>query len=81
MTFPNETLPKGRMQKTTGLYDRLVAKGARMGQSFGLEHAGLRMVQKTHTKIPPLNEIAATSMWLGENGTGSSRRYRNSNQT
>ena len=26
MTFPNETLPKGRMQKTTALYDRLVAK-------------------------------------------------------
>ena len=39
MTFPNETLPKGRMQKTTALYDRLVAKGARMGQGFGLEHA------------------------------------------
>jgi dimethylglycine dehydrogenase len=39
MTFPNETLPKGRMQKTTALYDRLVNKGARMGQSFGLEHA------------------------------------------
>ena len=39
MTFPNETLPKGRMQKTTALYDRLVAKGARMDQSFGLEHA------------------------------------------
>lgn len=39
MTFPNETLPKGRMQKTTALHDRLVAKGARMGQSFGLENA------------------------------------------
>ena len=39
MTFPNETLPKGRMQKTTALYDRLVAKGARIDQSFGLEHA------------------------------------------
>lgn len=39
MTFPNETLPKGRMQKTTALYDRLVAKGAVMDQSFGLEHA------------------------------------------
>ena len=39
MTFPNETLPKGRMQKTTALYDRLLAKGARMGQSFGLENA------------------------------------------
>ena len=39
MTFPNETLPKGRMQQTTALYDRLVAKGARMGQSFGLENA------------------------------------------
>ena len=38
MTFPNETLPKGRMQKTTALYDRLVAKGARMDQSFGLEN-------------------------------------------
>ena len=39
MTFPNETLPKGRLQKTTANYDHLVAKGARMGQSFGLEHA------------------------------------------
>ena len=39
MTFPNETLPKGRMQKTTALYDRLLAKGAVMGQGFGLEHA------------------------------------------
>jgi dimethylglycine dehydrogenase len=39
MTFPNETLPKGRLQKTTALYDRLVAKGARMGQGFGLENA------------------------------------------
>jgi len=39
MTFPNETLPKGRMQKTTALYDRLIAKGALMDQSFGLEHA------------------------------------------
>jgi len=39
MTFPNETLPKGRKQKTTALYDRLVAKGAVMDQGFGLEHA------------------------------------------
>ena len=39
MTFPNETLPKGRKQKTTALYDRLVARGAVMDQSFGLEHA------------------------------------------
>jgi dimethylglycine dehydrogenase len=39
MTFPNETLPKGRLQKTTALHDRLVARGALMGQAFGLEHA------------------------------------------
>ena len=39
MTFPNETLPKGRRQQTTALYDRLVARGALMGQAFGLEHA------------------------------------------
>ena len=39
MTFPNETLPRGRRQQTTALYDRLVARGARMGQSFGLEYA------------------------------------------
>ncbi len=38
MTFPNETLPKGRKQQTTAIYDRLIAKGARMGQAFGLEH-------------------------------------------
>ncbi len=39
MTFPNETLPKGRLQKSTALHDRLVARGALMGQAFGLEHA------------------------------------------
>ena len=39
MTFPNETLPKGRRQKTTALYDRFVERGAVMGTSFGLEHA------------------------------------------
>jgi dimethylglycine dehydrogenase len=39
MTFPNETLPKGRRQKTTSLHDRFVQRGAVMGTSFGLEHA------------------------------------------
>ncbi len=39
MTFPNETLPKGRRQKTTALYDRLISKGAVMGDNFGLENA------------------------------------------
>ena len=39
MTFPNETLPKGRRQKTTALHDKLLAKGAVMDQAFGLEHA------------------------------------------
>ena len=37
MTFPNETLPKGRKQKTTALYDRFVSMGAVMGDNFGLE--------------------------------------------
>jgi dimethylglycine dehydrogenase len=39
MTFPNETLPKGRRQKTTALYDRFSMRGAVMGTTFGLEHA------------------------------------------
>ncbi|MGB0690187.1 MAG: GcvT family protein, partial [Candidatus Puniceispirillum sp.] len=39
MTFPNETLPKGRRQQTTALYDRLVSRGAVMGDSYGLENA------------------------------------------
>jgi dimethylglycine dehydrogenase len=39
LTCPNETLPAGRRQKTTALYDRLIAKGAVMGVSYGLEHA------------------------------------------
>ena len=39
MTFPNETLPKGRRQKTTAIYDRLVAHGAVMDSGFGLENA------------------------------------------
>ncbi len=38
MTFPNETLPKGRKQKTTSLYDRFVSIGAVMGDTFGLEN-------------------------------------------
>ena len=37
MTFPNETLPKGRKQKTTALYDRFINQGAVMGDGFGLE--------------------------------------------
>ncbi len=37
LTFPNETLPAGRRQKTTSLYDRLSAKGAVWGDAFGLE--------------------------------------------
>ena len=38
MTFPNETLPKGRRQKTTSIYDRLTQKGAVWQDSFGLEN-------------------------------------------
>jgi len=39
LTFPNETLPRGRCQRTTSLYDRLSAKGAVWGDAFGLENA------------------------------------------
>ncbi|MDD9883600.1 MAG: FAD-dependent oxidoreductase [Gammaproteobacteria bacterium] len=39
ISYPNEELPLGRRQKTTALYDRLLAKGAVMGAGFGLEHA------------------------------------------
>ena len=39
MTFPNETLPKGRRQKTTALFDRFTSKGAVWDQGFGLENA------------------------------------------
>ena len=39
MTFPNETLPKGRRQQTTSIYDRLTQKGAVWQDSFGLENA------------------------------------------
>ena len=39
MTFPNETLPKGRRQKTTSIYDRLTQKGSVWQDSFGLENA------------------------------------------
>ena len=38
LTFPNETLPVGRCQRTTSLYDRLSARGAVWGEAFGLEH-------------------------------------------
>ena len=39
LTYPNETLPAGRQQKTTALYDRLVSRGALMADGFGLENA------------------------------------------
>lgn len=39
LTYPNEELPAMRKQKTTALYDRLMARGAVMGVAFGLEHA------------------------------------------
>jgi len=39
LTYPNEELPAMRKQKTTALYDRMLAKGAVMGVSFGLENA------------------------------------------
>lgn len=39
MSYPNEELPAGRRQKTTSIHDRLVARGALMGATFGLEHA------------------------------------------
>ncbi|MDH3763975.1 MAG: FAD-dependent oxidoreductase, partial [Gammaproteobacteria bacterium] len=39
MTFPNETLPKGRRMRTTALYDRLTQLGAVWGDGFGLEAA------------------------------------------
>jgi len=38
LTFPNETLPVGRCQRTTSLYDRVSARGAVWGDAFGLEN-------------------------------------------
>src|SRR5438874_646261 len=35
--FPNEELPAGRPQQTTALYDLMLAQGAVMGDSWGLE--------------------------------------------
>jgi dimethylglycine dehydrogenase len=35
--FPNEELPAARPQQTTALYDTMVAQGAVMGDSWGLE--------------------------------------------
>jgi dimethylglycine dehydrogenase len=39
ITFPNEELPAARPQRTTPVYDRLKARRAVFGASFGLEHA------------------------------------------
>ncbi len=39
ITFPNEELPAARPQRTTPVYERLKARGAVFGASFGLEHA------------------------------------------
>ncbi len=35
--FPNEELPAGRPLRTTPVYDLMLAQGAQMGESFGLE--------------------------------------------
>ncbi len=35
--FPNEELQAGRPLKTTPIYDQMIAKGAQMGDSWGLE--------------------------------------------
>ena len=35
--FPNEELPAARPQQTTPLYDKMIAEGAVMGDSWGLE--------------------------------------------
>jgi dimethylglycine dehydrogenase len=35
--FPNEELPAARPQQTTALYDIMLAQGAVMGDSWGLE--------------------------------------------
>lgn len=37
--FPNEELPAARPHRTTSLYEPLKARGAVMGDSWGLEHA------------------------------------------
>jgi dimethylglycine dehydrogenase len=37
--FPNEELPAARPLRTTPIYERLEARGALFGASFGLEHA------------------------------------------
>jgi dimethylglycine dehydrogenase len=39
ITYPNEELPAGRPLRTTPIHDRLVARNAVMGASFGLENA------------------------------------------
>ena len=35
--FPNEELPAGRPLRTTPIYDKMLAEGAQMGESYGLE--------------------------------------------
>jgi len=35
--FPNEELPAGRPLRTTPVYEQMIAAGAQMGESFGLE--------------------------------------------
>ncbi|MBO6561780.1 MAG: FAD-dependent oxidoreductase [Nisaea sp.] len=39
ITFPNEELKAGRPHRMTAIYDRLKAKNAVFGASYGLEHA------------------------------------------
>ncbi|MBC8220721.1 MAG: FAD-dependent oxidoreductase, partial [Proteobacteria bacterium] len=35
--FPNEELPAGRPLRTSPIYDKMLAEGAQMGESYGLE--------------------------------------------
>ena len=54
MTFPNETLPKGRLQKTTSIYDRLRKKALYGRILLDLKmHSGLQTHQRMLMKSQP----------------------------
>ncbi len=65
MTFPNETLPKGRRQKTTALYDRLDRQGRRLGPGFrsGTCFVVRRWSGATPTSSRPSTAPAPMTMW------------------
>src|SRR3546814_987630 len=80
--FPNEELPAARPQQTTPLYDLMLAQGAVMGDSWGLEtprseeHTSeLQSLMRTSYAVLRLKKKRKTDTILGPPRTPTVRQF------